>query len=190
MSKSFATTESIVLAGGCFWCLEAIFKRLTGVNSVVSGYTGGEIKNPSYETVSSGTSGHAEAVQVEFSPSVISLKKILDVFWELHDPTTLNRQGNDIGTQYRSEIFYTTEAQKQIAEKSLKHIEDIQRYDDQIVTQISKLKAFYPAENYHSDFYNQNRTHGYCRLVIDPKIKKLYTKFKENVFHPQTDVKK
>ena len=190
MSKSFATTESIVLAGGCFWCLEAVFKRIKGVNSVISGYTGGEIENPSYEAVSSGTTGHAEAVQVEFSPSVISLKKLLDVFWELHDPTTLNRQGNDVGTQYRSEIFYTTEAQKQIDEKSLKHIEDIQRYDDQIVTQISKLKKFYPAENYHNNFYDQNRSHSYCQLVIDPKIEKLYKKFKENVSYPHSDIKK
>lgn len=177
MRTSFATTASIVLAGGCFWCLEAVFKRLNGVTSVTSGYTGGNVENPSYEAVCTGTTGHAEAVQIVFNPSVISLEEILDIFWELHDPTTLNRQGNDRGTQYRSAIFYTNNTQQKIAEKSLQHITAIERYDNPIVTEITKLTTFYPAEQNHVDFYNQNRTNNYCRLVIDPKIEKLYKKF-------------
>ena len=169
------------LSGGCFWCTEAVFKRLKGVESVMPGYSGGEIKNPSYQEVSSGNSGHAEAVQIKFDPKVISFERILDVFWALHDPTTLNRQGADVGPQYRSAIFYHDEDQRKVAEDSRKHLADSGKYKDPIVTEITKYSEFYPAEQEHLDFYDRNRTYGYCRLVIDPKIQKLYKDFKADL---------
>lgn len=172
-------SESIILAGGCFWCLEAIFKRLKGVISVTSGYTGGTTLKPTYESVCSGSTGHAEAVEIIFDPLIITLETLLEVFWQLHDPTTLNQQGNDIGTQYRSAIFYTNEKQKNSAIQSKEKIEKSNLYQNPIVTEITQCSEFYPAEKHHHDFYNFNLNHSYCRLVIDPKIKNLYQKFKK-----------
>lgn len=176
MSKELAT-----LAGGCFWCTEAIFKRIKGVEKVTSGYTGGDIPNPAYEQVCSGQTGHAECIQIEFNPEVISFEKLLEIFWRLHDPTTLNRQGADVGTQYRSAIFYHSEEQRLKAIESKKKIENKKLYKDQIVTKIEKFRKFYPAEEYHQDFYDSNRGYGYCNLIIDPKVHKLIEMFNGEV---------
>lgn len=167
-----ALKEIATLAGGCFWCTEALFKRLKGVTSVVSGYAGGDMENPSYEKVSTGATGHAEAIQIEFDPSIISYEKILEIFWATHDPTTLNRQGADVGTQYRSIIFYHSEKQKESVEKSKQ---------PSFVTQILPFDKFYKAEDYHQNFYEKNKSYPYCQIVINPKIKKLLEEFKENV---------
>ena len=164
--------EIATLGGGCFWCTEAIFKRLKGVQSVVSGYAGGAMENPSYDKVSMGTTGHAESIQIEFDPSIISYEKILEVFWATHDPTTLNRQGADEGTQYRSVIFYHNEKQKEIAEKSKQ---------PSFVTQIIPFDRLYKAEDYHQDYYEKNKSAPYCQIVINPKIQKLLEKFKKEV---------
>lgn len=164
--------EIATLSGGCFWCLEAIFKRLKGVTSVVSGYAGGEMQNPSYEDVSSGKTGHAEAVQITFDPKIITFEKLLEVFFATHDPTTANRQGSDVGTQYRSVIFYQNDAQKETAEKFI---------HPPIVTKIEPATIFYPAEDYHKNYYETHKDAPYCKLVIDPKIQKLREKFKEEV---------
>lgn len=164
-------------AGGCFWCTEAVFQRLRGVHSVVSGYAGGKMPNPSYEKVSLGTTGHAEAVQVAFDPAVISYPTLLEVFWKLHDPTTLNQQGADVGTQYRSVIFYHSNEQKKLAEASRTQLEQEHTYSQPIVTEIVPFQNFYPAEDYHQNYYNTNTTNPYCRIVIDPKIQKLYKNF-------------
>lgn len=174
MTTSSKTTDSIILAGGCFWCLEAIFKRLRGVTSVISGYTGGSVPNPTYTAVCSGSTGHAEAVQITFDTTIITLQELLDIFWKFHDPTTLNQQGADIGTQYRSAIFYGNEEQHQIASDSKQHLEQSRVYSNPIVTEITKLTTFYPAEEGHQNYYDQNKNQGYCRLVIDPKIQKLF----------------
>lgn len=166
------TKQTATLAAGCFWCVEAVFQRIKGVEHVVSGYIGGTVENPTYEEVCSGTTGHAEAVQITFNPQVVSYEKLLDLFWEMHDPTTLNRQGHDIGTQYRSAIFYHSEEQKKIAEESKKaHAKD---FKDPIVTEITPAGVFYPAEDYHQNYYNLNASKNpYCRVVIDPKLRKL-----------------
>jgi len=169
--------EKATLAGGCFWCTEAIFKRLKGVESVTSGYAGGAIENPSHEDVCSGITGHAEAIQIEFDPKIIPYEKILDVFWATHDPTTLNRQGNDVGTAYRSAIFYHSAKQKQIAEASKEKLEKSGKHKDKIVTTIKPFSNFYKAENYHQNYYANNSSAPYCIFVIDPKIKKLYKEF-------------
>jgi peptide-methionine (S)-S-oxide reductase len=171
--------EKITLAAGCFWCTEAVFQRLKGVESVASGYAGNDPQPPVYERVAMGKTGYTEAVQIVFDPTIISLEQLLEVFWALHDPTTLNRQGADVGPQYRSAIFYHTEEQKGIVEKSKNELEQSQKYPDPIVTTIESYTNFYPAEEYNRDFYNQNRTSGYCRYVIDPKIQKLYKDFRE-----------
>jgi len=171
--------ETATFAGGCFWCTEAVFLKLRGVESVVSGYTGGAKPNPTYEEVCSGRTGHAEAIQVNFDPSGISYEQLLKVFFELHDPTTLNRQGVDQGTQYRSAIFYHDEAQKETAERVKDEAGRSGMYPDPIVTEITSAAEFYPAEDYHQDFYERNREYGYCRVVIDPKITKLYKNFSE-----------
>jgi peptide-methionine (S)-S-oxide reductase len=168
--------ETATLAGGCFWCLEAVFKRLRGVISVVSGYSGG-IGTPDYERVSTGSTGHAESIQITFDPKIISYNTLLDVFWDLHDPTTLNRQGADIGTQYRSAIFYHNDLQKKNAEDSKRKLEEKRIYTDPIVTQIAQFKDFFKAEDYHQDYYDKNVTNTYCRVVIDPKITKLHKAF-------------
>ena len=156
---------------GCFWCTEAVFQRLKGVKKVTSGYSGGKMKNPTYEDVSSGESGHAEVSQIEFDLSVISYEDLLYVFWRIHNPTTMNQQGADVGTQYRSVIFYHNEEQKKLAENSKKEAQKL--YENKIVTEILPFDKFYPAENYHQDYYNKNKFYPYCQVVIDPKIKKL-----------------
>lgn len=174
--------ETATLANGCFWCTEAIFKRLKGVKSVRSGYTGGRMENPSYQDVTTGLTGHAEAIQIKFDPSVISYDTVLDVFFATHDPTELNRQGNDVGTQYRSAIFYHNNEQKRTAEEKIKKLTAEKKYEDPIVTEVTKFAKFYPAEDYHKDYYDENRNvNMYCRVVIDPKVKKLLTNFKEEV---------
>lgn len=163
--------ELATLGGGCFWCVEAVYERIEGVKSVVSGYAGGSAANPTYEQVCTGTTGHAEVVQIAFDPKVIGFEKILEIFWKAHDPTTLNRQGADVGTQYRSIVFYNDEAQKAAAEKSIRAAGKL--YDRPIVTQLEPLQAFYPAEEYHQDYYRNNPYTGYCGFVIRPKLQKL-----------------
>lgn len=169
--------ETATLAGGCFWCTEAVYKRLKGVVKVVPGYSGGTTQNPTYGKVCSGTTGHAESIQITYDPKEISFEKILEVFWKLHDPTTRNRQGNDIGTQYRSEIFYHNDRQNKIAEKLKDKLEKNKIFKDPIVTKITPYSNFYPAEDYHKNYYENNKEQAYCRLVIDPKLSKLYKEF-------------
>jgi len=174
-------SETITLAGGCFWCTQAIFQRLKGVKAVTSGYTGGERENPTYEEVSGGNTGHAEAIQIEFDSSIISLETILDIFWHTHDPTTLNRQGADRGTQYRSAIFYHTEKQKEIAEKSKARLIESGKFKDPVVTEIVPYTGLYKAEDCHQNYYDQNQNASYCQLVINPKIQKLLKDYKDIV---------
>lgn len=166
-----AEHKSMVLGGGCFWCVEAVYLRLPGVRSVRSGYAGGEKPNPTYQEVCTGTTGHAEVVEVEYDPDEVSLRQIIDLFWQAHDPTTLNRQGADVGTQYRSIILYTDEEQKRVAEESMAQADG--RFSDPIVTEIVPLETFYPAEDYHQDYFARNPQAGYCRVVIAPKIQKV-----------------
>lgn len=173
--------ETATLAAGCFWCIEAIFQDLRGVHNVVSGYAGGHVKNPSYKDVTSGNSGHAEVAQIEFDPKEISYEDLLYVFWLTHDPTTLNRQGADVGTQYRSAIFYHNDEQRKIAEKSKEKTEAEKIYPNPIVTEIEPLTEFYEAENYHQDYYNLNPNQPYCRFVIDPKVQKMKKQFKDKL---------
>jgi peptide-methionine (S)-S-oxide reductase len=166
-------TAVATLAGGCFWCLEAIFAELKGVNKVVSGYTGGKAASPSYHEVCSGKTGHAEAVQITFDPGVISYKEILDVFFQIHDPTTLNRQGADVGTQYRSAIFYHNDEQKATAEQVIKELDAAKVWKSPIVTEVKPFSAFYPAEDYHRDYFRRNSSQPYCQAVIAPKLAKF-----------------
>lgn len=173
--------EIATLANGCFWCTEAIFQRLEGVESLISGYTGGTIKNPAYREVTKGRTGHAEAIQIKFDPTIISFQEILDVFFSTHDPTTLNRQGYDRGTQYRSAIFYHSEEQKLISEKFIKELTAAEVFDDPIVTEVTKFDVFYDAEDYHQNYYNNNKTQGYCMAVINPKLEKFIKKYKEKL---------
>jgi peptide-methionine (S)-S-oxide reductase len=180
-SNMITNLETATLANGCFWCTEAIFQRLKGVESLVSGYTGGDIKNPTYSEVSSGSTGHAEAIEITFNPDIISFQEILDVFFSTHDPTTLNRQGYDVGTQYRSAIFYHSKTQKEVAEKFIKALTDAKVFDKKIVTQIVPFKEFYRAESYHQNYYNNNKTQGYCRAVINPKLEKFIKKYKDKL---------
>lgn len=169
-------TDSIVLGGGCFWCLEAAYQRVAGVRSVISGYAGGSTVSPSYEEIETGRTGHAQVVKVEFDPVIISLEDILDIFWAIHDPTTPDRQGNDIGPQYRSIILYASPAQRTVAEMSIAQAQSL--WDDPIVTQVGPLTVFYPAEGYHQDYYNQNQHRNpYCSVVINPKLITLRKKF-------------
>jgi peptide-methionine (S)-S-oxide reductase len=170
-SKPAAKTELATFGGGCFWCLEAVFQLVDGVKSSTSGYAGGTVPNPTYEQVCSGATGHAEVIQVEFDPARVSFEKLLETFWKMHDPTTLNRQGNDHGTQYRSVILYHNEAQKLAAEKSKRAAQA--KCADPIVTQIVPLKKFYRAEDYHQDYYRKHPEQGYCRIVIKPKVDKF-----------------
>lgn len=171
------TTEVTTLGGGCFWCLEAVYDELKGVLDVVSGYTGGQIKNPTYKQICTGTTGHAEVVQVTFDTDVISFREILQVFFTIHDPTTLNRQGADVGTQYRSAIFYHSPEQKAIAEEVIAEIEAEKIWGSRIVTEISELDTFYPAEDYHQEYFINNPNQGYCMVVIAPKVAKFRKKF-------------
>jgi peptide-methionine (S)-S-oxide reductase len=171
----------ITLAGGCFWCLEAVFDNLKGVESVVSGYAGGHVPNPSYEQVCTGTTGHAEAVQIHFDPQQVTEKEILEVFFTIHDPTTLNRQGADVGTQYRSAIFYHSPAQKEIAEEVEGELEAAKVWDNKIVTELKPLTQFYPAEDYHQEYYVRNLRQPYCQIVISPKVAKFRKKFQDRL---------
>lgn len=173
--------EIATLAGGCFWCTEALFTRLKGVISVLPGYAGGNIENPTYQQVCSGSTGHAEAIQVEFDPLQISFTTILDIFMNTHNPTTLNQQGHDIGTQYRSAIFYQDEEQKEIAEKVIAKLEKEKIFQDQIVTKISPFTNFYEAENYHENYFENHKDEAYCDITITPKIHKLLEKYNQNI---------
>jgi peptide-methionine (S)-S-oxide reductase len=173
--------ETATFANGCFWCTEAIFKRVKGVESIVSGYAGGTVENPTYYDVASKTTGHAESLQLQYDPKVISYETLLDIFWVTHDPTSLNQQGYDVGPEYRSIIFYHTEEQKKIAEESKKKLDKSGKYDKPIVTEIIPFKNFYKAEDEHQNFYESGQRPDYCRVIIDPKIKKLLKDFKEDV---------
>jgi len=173
--------EIATFAGGCFWCTEAIFKRLKGVTSVIPGYTGGTAPNPTYEDVSEGATGHAEAIQITFDPSRIPYEKLLEIFFHSHNPTTLNRQGNDVGTQYRSAIFFHSNIQKEIAMKIIRKISEERIYDNPIVTEIAPFTQFYQAEDYHKNYFDQNDTAPYCSIIIGPKIHKLLNVYKEDV---------
>lgn len=173
--------KTITLGGGCFWCTEAVLEEVEGIVDVVSGYSGGTVYTPSYEDVCTGLTGHAEVVQITYDDEKISLEDILEIFFATHDPTTLNRQGYDMGTQYRSVIFYTDEKEKEIAEKVIKKFDDARLFDDKIVTEISPLKNFYMAEDVHQDFYKKNPTQGYCTAIINPKMSKLREKYKERL---------
>jgi len=173
--------EIATLAGGCFWCTEAIYKRLKGIMSVMPGYAGGTVENPSYDQVSSGNTGHAECIKIEFDPKVIPYEKVLDIFWHTHNPTTMNQQGNDVGPQYRSVIFYHDETQKKIAEKSKETLEKSGIYKQSIVTEIIPFTNFYVAENYHKDYYDTHKDAPYCTFVIDPKVQKLLKMYSNDV---------
>lgn len=175
--NSTGNKEVATLAGGCFWCLEAVYNDLRGVEKVVSGYSGGRVANPTYEQVTTGKTGHAEVVQITFDPQAISFKELLEVFFTIHDPTTLNRQGADVGTQYRSAIYYHSPEQKEVADKVIGDITAAKIWKDQIVTEVTKLEIFYPAEEYHQRFYERNPNQGYCRMVIEPKVIKFRRQF-------------
>jgi peptide-methionine (S)-S-oxide reductase len=170
-------SEVATLAGGCFWCLEAVFDDLQGVLDVVSGYAGGQAPDPSYEEVCTGATGHAEVVQITFDPALVSFRELLEVFFTLHDPTTLNRQGADVGTQYRSAIFYHTPEQKLVAEKVMAELTAAGLWPQPIVTQVAPLNAFYPAEDYHQEYFRRNPYQGYCRAVVAPKVAKFRQKY-------------
>lgn len=180
-SRGEASLEVITLGGGCFWCIEAVFDELEGVQSVESGYSGGSVQRPTYKDVCTGETGHAEVVQVTFDPAVITLDDILRVFFTVHDPTTLNRQGADIGTQYRSAIFYRTEAQRATAERIKDEIEKAGVWDGKIVTQVAPFSAFYPAEDYHQEYFVNNPRQPYCQVVIAPKVQKFREKFRDRL---------
>ena len=173
MSHSRDSKEVATLGGGCFWCTEAIFNELRGVEKVESGYSGGSIANPTYEDVCTGTTGHAEVIQITFDPKVISYKELLQVFFTLHDPTTLNRQGADVGTQYRSVIFHNSDEQRKIAEDVIKEVDVSKIWKRPIVTELAPFKVFYKAEDYHQEYFEKNRRSSYCQAVIAPKIVKL-----------------
>lgn len=173
--------EVATFGGGCFWCTEAIFKRLKGVESVMSGYSGGKRENPMYEHVTTGATGHAESIEIKFDPNIISFKDLLKVFFATHDPTTKDRQGNDMGTQYRSVIFYHDDSQREEAEKYIEEMEREKAYENPIVTEVSPFENFYKAEDYHQNYYDNNKSYPYCSVVIGPKIKKLMEKFGEKV---------
>ncbi|WP_418262722.1 peptide-methionine (S)-S-oxide reductase MsrA [Flavobacterium faecale] len=172
MNNSRAT-EVAILGGGCFWCTEAFFKELKGVGSIAPGYIGGELDNPTYAAVCTGETGHAEAIRINFNPDEISYERLLEVFFATHDPTTLNRQGNDIGTQYRSEIFYTNEQQKKIAKAYIEFLTQEGVFPNPIVTKVSEASKFYEAEDYHHNYYSGNKEQGYCAFVITPKLEKF-----------------
>ena len=176
-------TDTATFGTGCFWCTEAIFQQLEGVLKVTSGYTGGHVKNPSYEQVCEGTTGHAEVIQMIYDPAKISFDELLEVFWETHDPTTLNRQGNDVGTQYRSAVFYHNAEQKQKAEKYKAELDKSGAFTDKIVTEVSPASVFYTAENYHQNYYNRNGSQPYCNFVIRPKMEKFQKVFKDKLKH-------
>ncbi len=165
--------ETAIFGNGCFWCTEAVFQRLNGVEEVLSGYTGGTIKNPAYREICTGRTGHAEAIKITFNPDVISFEELLEVFFATHDPTTLNRQGHDVGTQYRSAIFYTSQAQKEVSIKMIALLEKDGVFSSPIVTEVTEEKPFYVAEEDHQNYYNENRMQPYCQFVINPKLAKI-----------------
>ncbi|MFD2562598.1 peptide-methionine (S)-S-oxide reductase MsrA [Aquimarina rubra] len=179
MGKNNLSTA--VFAGGCFWCTEAVFQRLEGVYKVISGYTGGTIKNPAYREITTGRTGHAEAIKIEYDAEIINYHELLEIFFATHDPTTLNRQGADRGTQYRSAIFYIDEEQKEMAQSIIESLTSEGIFDDPIVTEVTELGAFYNAEDYHQNYYNQNSNQGYCQFVINPKLSKLQNTFKSKL---------
>ena len=174
-------TETATFGAGCFWCVEAVFKELKGVRSVVSGYTGGTTENPSYRQVCRGDTGHAEAVQITFDPEIISFEDLLQVFWHTHDPTTLNRQGADAGTQYRSAIFYHDQTQKEIAQRLKREVDQSRLWPDPIVTEIAPFTSFYKAEPYHQNYYDSNWDQPYCQVVIEPKLRKFRKEFQSKL---------
>ena len=174
-------TETILLGGGCFWCLEPIYDALDGVTDVVSGYAGGQTVNPNYEQICSGRTGHAEVVKVTFDPERVSLREILEVFFVIHDPTTLNRQGNDVGTQYRSVVFYSSAAQKAVVLDVISSFETLKVWDDPIVTEVSEAPTFYPAEDYHQNYFERNPNQGYCRVIIAPKVMKFRQRYADKL---------
>ncbi|NQX82528.1 MAG: peptide-methionine (S)-S-oxide reductase MsrA [Flavobacteriaceae bacterium] len=174
-------SKEIVIGNGCFWCTEAIFQQLEGVEVVEPGYTGGDIKNPTYKEICTGTTNHAEVLKIKYNPEAISYELLLDVFFYTHDPTTLNRQGNDIGTQYRSVIFYKTQEEKQIAVAKILELDKSGDFDNKIVTQVVELTDYYSAEDYHKDYYSQNKEAPYCKMVITPKISKFIKKYSKSL---------
>lgn len=178
---SMKTLETATFAGGCFWCTEAIFKRLKGVESVTSGYSGGNADKPRYEQVSTSKTGHAESIQIKFDPKVITYEQLLEIFFKTHDPTTLNQQGNDVGSQYRSGIFYHSDDQKKKVEDMIEKLNNSEVYQSKIVTEVTPFKNFFEAEDYHKDYYDKNKSANYCKIVIDPKITKLYKEFGDKV---------
>ena len=173
--------DTATFAGGCFWCTEAIFEQVKGVKSVISGYSGGDVINPSYREVTTGRTGHAEAIQIVYDPSIISFTELLEIFFKTHDPTTLNRQGADVGTQYRSAIFYHSEKQKETAETIISDLNKAGIWNSTIVTEVTEFTNFYPAEDYHQEYYENNPSQGYCRIVIQPKVEKFRKVFKEKL---------
>jgi peptide-methionine (S)-S-oxide reductase len=178
MSTTYGVTT---LAGGCFWCLEAVYLELKGVEKVVSGYSNGHVRNPSYKQVCSGNTGHAEVVQITYDPAVISFRDLLDIFFTIHDPTTLNRQGADVGTQYRSAIFYHNEEQRRIAEETIRELSAAGLWADPIVTEVTALENYYPGEEYHQDYFARNPYQPYCQFVVAPKVAKARKKFFEKL---------
>lgn len=177
MTSNDPGLEHLTLGGGCFWCLEAVYQQLPGVTEVSSGYAGGDVEDPSYERVCNGSTGHAEVVRITFDPSLIGMETLLEVFWCIHDPTTLNRQGADVGTQYRSAIFYADEQQRAIAEQSVAEAQDA--FDDPIVTEVAPLSRFWLAERYHQNYFRDNTMQPYCRAVVAPKLRKFQERFRE-----------
>ncbi len=180
-NKNLMKQDTITFGSGCFWCSQAVFERVEGVISATAGYAGGDVPHPTYEQVCTGKTGHAEVVQVVYAPQKVSLEKLLEIFWKTHDPTTLNRQGADVGTQYRSVIFYHNARQKAVAEALKKRLEEEKIWADPVVTEISPFKNFYPAEKYHQDYYRNNPSAGYCQFVITPKLEKFEKIFREQV---------
>lgn len=176
-----ANLEIATFGAGCFWCVEAIFNETNGVEKVISGYTGGKVENPTYEEVCDGTTGHVEVAQIYFNPEIISFTELLEIFWKTHDPTTLNRQGNDIGTQYRSSIFYSNEEQKKLAIEYKNKLNEAKIFEKEIVTEITPLTIFYQAEDYHQNYYKNNPNQGYCSFVITPKVKKFREIFRDKL---------
>jgi peptide-methionine (S)-S-oxide reductase len=180
-NKDLSKLQIATFGGGCFWCTEAVFQLMNGVDTVVSGYSGGKIENPTYKQISTGTTGHAEVIQIYFNPEIVSYEELLEVFFNTHDPTTLNRQGNDVGTQYRSVIFYHSEKQKEIAEAYKQQIEQSGTFSNPIVTEISALQKFYIAEDYHQNYYNLNSNQSYCAYVVRPKVDKFKKLYKDKM---------
>lgn len=180
-NKAVPTNSVATLAAGCFWCVEAVFQKLKGVEKVESGYMGGTLKDPTYKDVCTGQTGHAEVCQITYNPNIISFEELLEIFWKTHDPTTLNRQGGDIGTQYRSAVFYHNAAQKQIAESIKNDLSQSGAYDAPIVTTFEPASVFYKAENYHQDYFNLNGSNPYCQMVVKPKVEKFKKVFSDRI---------